>query len=198
MNLKNKLKRSWKNPIENKEFTKKSFLTFKSKESKNISLKLYLGTVFSFCLVFAVTIVAFINKPIVDNITSNNETVERLPKPNSQFTISFGTLNYNSPSLTYNHISDLAYDNIDLLQMRSDFSSWFNSMNLAKANVNYRSIKLNDYVANLQPVEVTLLNDKYSIYFSDQDYVIISYKDYFVFYDLLNADKLLEQFLKNQ
>ena len=196
MKIKKLIKESWKNPIENKEFTKKDFMTFKPKATKNISLKLYLGTVLSLCFVFALTIFAFAQKPIIENSQSSNPTIERLPKPNSQFDISFGIIDPTKPTLEAKHISQLEFRRYDFLESRNEFAAWFNSLNLVKANVSYKAINLDNYVANLQPVKITQLNDSYSIYFTDQNYLIICYKDYFIFYDLVNADILLEQFFQ--
>lgn len=196
MKIKKLIKGSWNNPIENKEFSKKSFMTFKSKTTKTISLKLYLGTMLSLCFVFALTIFVFIQKPVINNLPSNNSTVERLPKPNSQFDISFGIIDPINPSLEAEHISHLEFCRYDFLESRKEFASWFNSLNLVKSNVSYKSIVLDDYIANLQPLEITQLNDSYLIYFTDQDYLIIYYKDYFIFYDLVNADILFEQFFQ--
>lgn len=196
MKINKLIKESWKNPIENKEFTKKDFMTFKPQTTKNISLKLYLGTVLSLCFVFALTIFAFAQKPITENSQSSNPTIERLPKPNSQFDISFGIIDPAKPTLEAKHISQLEFRRYDFLESRNEFAAWFNSLNLVKANVSYKAIKLDNYVANLQPVKITQLNDSYSIYFTDQNYLIICYKDYFIFYDLVNADILLEQFFQ--
>lgn len=196
MKLKKMIKESWNNPIDNKEFSKKYVMSFKPKTSKTISFKLYLGTVLSLCFVFTLTIFAFAQKPVIDNSSSNNSTVERLPKPNSQFDISFGIIDPTNPTLQSDHISHLVFGRYDFIDFRKEFATWFNSLNLVKANVSYKSIVLDDYIANIQPLEITQLNDSYSIYFTDQDYLIIYYKDYFIFYDLVNADLLLEQFFQ--
>ena len=111
--------------------------------------------------------------------------------------ISFGNIDADHPKLTNEHLSQLEFADYDLLSLSKNFCDWFNSLNLSRANVSYKSIILNEYIANLQPIRLTQLNDKYSIYFSEQNFVIICYKDYFIFYDLLNADKLLEHFFQN-
>ena len=183
MNLKNKIRSSWKNQNLPSQFLKKNELEFKNKKTFRISIPAYAISLASLILVF-VSVLIFTKWNLTKNELNEQPTIN----------IEFGTLNPLELSIKANEINKININNVSYYNVRGNFSLWFNSLDMKKSKVDYSTIDLKTYIEDVEPIKVGIANDEYTMFFTKKDYLIVCYSDKYIMYDLPGADILLESF----
>ena len=185
MNIKKKIQNSWHNPELPEICSKKEQLDFSNKKRIAISIRTYVLSVASVILVFSLTFF-FVKYDFKKN--SIPPQVEK---------IEFGSLDPLQLNIAPRELSKININNRSYYNVRGNFSLWVNSLNAKKAKVDYSKINLNDYIKDIKPVNICVMNEEYLLFFTKEDYLIILYNDIYIMYDLENANILLENFVSS-
>lgn len=187
MDIKKRIRESWQHPELPNTCTKKDELEFRTKKNIKISLRTYIYSLASLVLIFSLTFAfVFENNYKQDNNGSiQNQKIE------------FGSLDPNDLSIKTSELSKININHKSYFNVRGNFTLWFNSLKVSKADIDYNKININDYIANLKPVNICVSNENYAFYFTEKDYLVVCYEQIYIMYELENADKLLQSFVSS-
>ena len=194
MNIKKQLKNSWQHHTLPTEAKYKSAMSFNEKKRIRISLPFYLASLAT------VVVIALILIPLSVMITArtmqkNNATPDFLAQSvDAKYNPSFGIVSYNKPYFNSNYTSTVKYGVFVIDTVK--FCYWINNLSFRLIDKTYESDnELFDVIANAASVSLLYGNDRYDLYFTDCNYLIIACNNLYYTYDLQNANLLFEQFI---